>query len=381
MQRSSSAESVSNVTTRIGDLLSSSAQTLVNTVNCVGIMGKGIARDFKLRFPDMYADYLARCARGDVRLGEPYVFRTQKSPWIINFPTKDHWRSMSRVGDIVRGLEYLEAHYRDWGVKSLAVPPLGCGNGQLEWRVVGPILFRHLENLSIPVELYAPRGTVDEQLTLDFLRESPESKPEKLPPALIALVEILRRVQSQPNHWPIGRISFQKLAYFATQEGLPTGMHFRRATYGPYSPDVSLVMRKLINHDLIRERPLGKMISVEPGSTFESARQAYAHELHRWEPTLDRLTDLFSRMRTPQAELAATVHFVAGELGEEGTTPTEAEVYAGVRSWKPTSDAAAVASAVRNLASLGRLHVSHSADLPVEPELPDEIPAANGSAR
>tara|TARA_Y100000310_G_scaffold193641_1_gene193598 strand:+ start:5615 stop:6070 length:456 start_codon:yes stop_codon:yes gene_type:complete len=144
----------------IGDLFESQSQTLVNTVNCVGVMGKGIALGFKERFPDMYQEYVTRCNAGQVKLGQPYVFPKLIPPWILNFPTKDHWRSVARLQDIVLGLEYLEAHYQEWGIKSLAVPPLGCGEGQLEWRVVGPTLYRHLNRLDVPVELYAPYGTL-----------------------------------------------------------------------------------------------------------------------------------------------------------------------------------------------------------------------------
>lgn len=124
----------------INDIFQSKAQTLVNTVNCVGIMGKGLALEFKKRFPDMFKDYAERCTRGEVRLGKPYVYKSLLPPWIINFPTKEHWRSVSNLQDITRGLDYLVNHYKEWGITSLAVPPLGCGEGQLEWRIVGPTL-------------------------------------------------------------------------------------------------------------------------------------------------------------------------------------------------------------------------------------------------
>jgi O-acetyl-ADP-ribose deacetylase (regulator of RNase III) len=117
----------------IGDILGSSCQTLINTVNCGGVMGKGIALEFRERYPEMYADYVARCERGEVKLGQPYLFHALFPPQIINFPTKDHWKSLSKLDDIRRGLEYLDAHLTEWNVESLAIPPFGCGNGQLEW--------------------------------------------------------------------------------------------------------------------------------------------------------------------------------------------------------------------------------------------------------
>src|SRR6266481_9892836 len=131
----------------IGDLFASKAQTLVNTVNCVGIMGKGVAQEFKRRYPAMFEDYAARCVRREVRLGKPYLFRDRSGTLIVNFPTKDHWRSPSRLADIERGLDYYVKHYAEWGFKSVAFPQLGCGNGGLNWREVGPVMIRHLGEL------------------------------------------------------------------------------------------------------------------------------------------------------------------------------------------------------------------------------------------
>ena len=117
-----------------GDMFQSTAQTLVNTVNCVGIMGKGVALEFKNRFPDMFKDYVERCNRGEVKIGQPYLYKSLFLPWILNFPTKDHWRSVTNLQDIVHGLDYLLSHYKEWGITSIAVPPLGCGHGVLSGR-------------------------------------------------------------------------------------------------------------------------------------------------------------------------------------------------------------------------------------------------------
>ena len=147
-----------NVELRHGDLFGSEAQTLVNAVNCVGVMGKGIALQFKRRFPGMYQDYVARCDAGSVRLGEPYLWSSLLTPWVINFPTKGHWRESTRLEHIESGLEHLVTQASAWGVESLAVPALGCGEGYLRWEVVQPALMRHLGILSVPVEIYAPLG-------------------------------------------------------------------------------------------------------------------------------------------------------------------------------------------------------------------------------
>jgi O-acetyl-ADP-ribose deacetylase (regulator of RNase III) len=365
----------------VGDMFKSKAQTLVNTVNCVGIMGKGIALEFKNRFPDMYEDYKKRCDAGEVRLGQPYVYRRLTPPWILNFPTKDHWRSVSRIEDIIRGLDYLYQHYQEWGITSLAVPPLGCGQGQLEWRVVGPTLYRYLKRLDIPVELYAPYGTPSEQLELNFLEKSPSEStkatsetPRRIEPAWVAVVEILARMETEPYHWPVGRTTLQKIVYFATESGIPTRLQFMRGSFGPYSSELKNQLTRLVNNGLIREERLGeKMFSVKVGPTFPDARKAYAREVEHWSGTVERLSDLFMRLRTNQAEVAATVHFAAKSLAE-GTqeTPTECEVLAEVMKWKqrrrPPLNEVEVSLAIRNLNMLGWLHAKPSKDLPLNEE-------------
>ncbi|MEW5898000.1 MAG: macro domain-containing protein [Bacillota bacterium] len=112
----------------------------------------------------MFRDYQERCARKEVRLGRPYLYKPLFPPWILNFPTKEHWRSVSHLKDITRGLEYLLVHYKEWDITSLAVPPLGCDHGQLEWRVAGPILYRYLSCLDISVELYVPHNIPHKKL-------------------------------------------------------------------------------------------------------------------------------------------------------------------------------------------------------------------------
>lgn len=116
----------------IGDLFSSKAQTLVNTVNCVGVMGKGVALEFKKRFPSLFEDYAELCKHKQVKLGEPYLYRGAGNKLVLNFPTKGHWRSPSRLANIEAGLDYFVKHYAEWGITSIAFPPLGCGNGGLE---------------------------------------------------------------------------------------------------------------------------------------------------------------------------------------------------------------------------------------------------------
>jgi len=364
-----------------GNILDSKAQTIVNTVNCVGIMGKGIALEFKEQFSDMFNDYVERCNRNEVRLGKPYLFKRLTPPWILNFPTKGHWRSVSRIEDIVKGLKYLLQHYKEWGITSLAVPPLGCGQGQLEWKIVGPTLYRYLSQLDIPVELYAPHDTPHEELQPEFLDQEIDIKPvepglapERVKPAWIALVEILSRLEQEPYHWPVGRTTFQKIAYISTQEGLPTGLHYQKSSFGPFSPDLKSVITRLVNNGLIREEQLERMFAVKVGPTFADARKAYLNELVQWESIIDKTADLFMRMQTKQSEVVATVLFAANRLADrKKEEPFEKEVLNEVMEWKqrrrPKLDEKEVAYTIRNLAALSWLKVKPSSDLPI----PDEI--------
>lgn len=363
-----------------GNILESKAQTLTNTVNCVGVMGKGIALEFKNRFPGMFKDYEQRCRRGEVVLGKPYLYKSLLPPWVLNFPTKGHWRSVSNLQDIVRGLEYLLKHYKEWGITSIAVPPLGCGNGQLEWRIVGPTLYRYLRKLDIPVELYAPHGTPHEELKAEFLSKGAEGEdqesmpsPQWIKPAWVALVEILKRISDEQYHWPVGRTIFQKIAFVATQEGLPTGLAFRRSSFGPFSCDLKPLVAKLANHQLIQEKEQGRMFEVAVGPTYRDAKKAYAGQMEQWEGIIEKTTDLFLRVDTNRAEVIATVLFAGRELAEsKSEKPTECDVYESVLQWKqkrrPPIEKDEVASTIRNLAILRWLDVRPSKDLPV----PDE---------
>ena len=360
-----------------GDILESKAQTLVNTVNCVGVMGKGVALAFKKHFPEMFKDYVQRCAAGEVRLGQPYLYRTLVAPHVLNFPTKDHWRSVSRLEDIVRGLEYLEQHYREWGITSLAVPPLGCGQGQLEWRVVGPTLYRHLGRLSIPVALYAPFGTPHEELQPAFLEKgvaAQEPPPSRIAPAWVALVMILDRIEKEPYHWPVGRVIFQKIAYFATESGIRTGLVYERGSFGPFAPKLKSVTTQLVNNGLIREEHVGRMFRVKVGPTYEDALRACRNHVEPWEGIIEKVADLFMRMRrTGQAEVAATVHFAAKSLAAtQAEQVSERKVLSEVMAWKqkrrPPLSQDEVALTVRYLAMLGWLDVKPSPGLPIRSE-------------
>jgi|GEM_PF-1117270 len=137
-----------------GDLFASPAQTLVNTVNTVGVMGKGIAAQFKTQFPQMFERYREHCDAGLLAVGKLSLYRTENK-WVLNFPTKKHWRSKSKLEWIEAGLDKLVKTYTDQGIMSLAMPQLGCGNGGLDWESeVRPLMAKYLSLLNIPVHIY-----------------------------------------------------------------------------------------------------------------------------------------------------------------------------------------------------------------------------------
>ena len=149
---------------KTGDILSDQSEAIVNTVNCVGVMGKGIALQFKKRFPNNYTDYKIACDRGAVKPGQMFVHETDKlNPrYIFNFPTKRHWKMQSRIEDIESGMISLVAEIKRLNISSIAIPALGCGLGGLNWNEVLSIIQRHLNELpNLNVIIYEPSRTTN----------------------------------------------------------------------------------------------------------------------------------------------------------------------------------------------------------------------------
>lgn len=360
----------------IGDLFESRAQALVNTVNCVGVMGKGVAEQFRKRYPAMFNDYKRRCDNGVVRLGEPYLYRDASGALIVNFPTKDHWRSSSRLSDIESGLDYLAAHLHEWGIASIAMPPLGCGNGGLEWSDVGPLIHRKLANLSIDVELYAPYGTSKPQLSEAYLSAPSQMSLDdkgrhftKMNPDWVVLMEVLRGLQAQPYANPVGRTIFQKICYVVTEMGVPTGFTFGKGDYGPFSDEVKGALHDFANRNWLREERLGRMLALRVGPEYEKDRRQFAVQIQGYHKKIDKTVDLFSRIKnTEQAEEVFTVLYASRQLKQSDASSDveEQEIYDYVLAWKKSwnSDEKrhAVAEAIRNLVVLGwmRARISES---------------------
>jgi len=361
-----------------GNMFDSQVQTLVNPVNCVGVMGKGLALQFKKLFPEMYLDYQQHCSNNQVKPGEPYIYKGLIPPYIINFPTKDHWRSVSRLGDIVSGMEYLLKHYQEWGITSIAMPALGCGNGQLEWKEIGPLLYHYLQQMDVEAELYAPDSSLSvedlEKLAAKLADEKKGSDREpntrqRLPMGWIMLVEILYRLQQEPYHYPVGRTMFQKIAFAASREGIPTGMQFQKDSYGPFSPDLKEAETILVNRRLLQEKSLGRMFHIEVGPAYAGLREEILPHYGKWNQTIDKIVDLFMRVDTEQAEITATILYSVDQLKKETEFPCELDVLKKVMEWKqrrrPPLKEDEVALSIRNLAALKWVQLTPSNDLPI----------------
>ncbi len=368
-----------NVEVKIGDIFDSKATTLVNTVNCVGVMGKGIAQEFKNRYPDMYKQYKKECELEIVKPGVPYIYKDVLGTSIINFPTKNHWRSPSKLNDIIKGLDIFLYKYKSWGIKSVAFPPLGCGNGGLEWEFVGPTMFQKLSDISIPVEIYAPYGTLKVHLTPEYLkrkiasyRDIKGNKVKKMNPAWISILEVMHILGKQYYSKPVGRTIFQKICYVLTEQGIDTGFKFNQSSYGPFSSDVNSTLSVFANMNLINEIPLGKMNSLSVGSEYIKLIKKYDDVLNKHKKIIFKTADLFSRIKnTEQAEEVTTVIYASHQLKKEKDTNniTEKDLYDYIINWKRNWDKPekkkSVGSTIRNLEMLDWLKLKYSDTLPV----------------
>ncbi|WP_312217686.1 macro domain-containing protein [Brevundimonas sp.] len=313
-----------------GDLLQSGAEAVINTVNCVGVMGKGIALQFKQAFPRNYDAYRRACDAGEVRLGEMFVFDTGSmiNPrWIINFPTKGHWKAKSRLSDIETGLEDLKRVILENGIRSIAVPPLGCGNGGLDWAEVEPVIRRALGDLNeVDVRLFAPGAApkVDE-MRVGTTRPN-MSRGRALVLTLLGLYGAAGYRHSL--------LEVQKLTYFLQAAGEDLKLGFQKYQYGPYAENLNHVLQRIEGH-FIRgygDRSQAAEIAVLEGGRQEAEAYLAGDEAAR--DRLDRVAELIAGFETPYGlELLSTVHWVLIHDAEASGDPDR--VVQAVHAWNP----------------------------------------------
>jgi len=312
-----------------GDILREDAEALVNTVNCVGVMGRGIALQFKKAFPKNFKAYAAACKNDEVQPGRMFVFEIGQwtNPrYIINFPTKRHWRGKSRMEDIDAGLADLVATIRQYGIRSIAIPPLGSGLGGLEWPEVKQRIEEHLASLDdVQVLIYEPKGAPATDRMVHN-REVP-----KMTAGRAALVELMDRYLRGLLDPFVTLLEVHKLMYFMQEAGEPLRLKYQQAPYGPYAENLRHVLNAIEGHMVsgyadggdAPDRPL-KLV---PGAVSEATAL-----LERQSDTLDRferVSALVEGFESPFGlELLSTVYWVLKHESPESVDDVVRQTYA-----------------------------------------------------
>jgi O-acetyl-ADP-ribose deacetylase (regulator of RNase III) len=326
-----------------GNLLTANSEALVNTVNTVGIMGKGVALMFKENFPENFKAYEAACKRGEVRVGQMLVVERLLlggPKWVINFPTKEHWRNPSKIEWIETGLKDLVRVVKEKKIKSIALPPLGSGNGGLNWNDVRPLIERSLGELpDVEIIVYEP--------TKEYQNVAKRSGVETLTAARALIAELVRR------YWMLGfecsLLEIQKLAYFVEtsieerQIPNPLNLTFEANKYGPYSNKLKHLLNGLDGSYLHCEKRLADANNLDVIWFEEDKKEKVAAFLTHpdvkiYKPALEATTELIDGFQSPLGlELLATVDWL---LHRVGVMPNADALKEGLQKWPGGKDAA-----------------------------------------
>jgi len=313
-----------------GNLIKADAEALVNTVNCVGVIGKGIALQFKQAFPDNFQQYKQACDAGSIKSGGVFVVHTgsrQNPVYIINFPTKYHWKGKSRLEDIKSGLQSLLEQVRLLGIESIAVPPLGCGNGGLDWADVKPLIQDAFAELpDVKVLLFEP-GSAPEADSMPVATRTPKMNRTRA-----LLIKLLERYSEAV--YKTSLLEVQKLLYFLQAAGEPLKLDYLRAKYGPYAEKVNFILQALDGHYIrgYGDRSGQAAIyllpeAVEPATSLLADKADAIERLERVSALIEGFETLYGM------ELLATVHWVAHEEKQAATDVNAA--IASVGAWSP----------------------------------------------
>jgi O-acetyl-ADP-ribose deacetylase (regulator of RNase III) len=327
-----------------GNLLEAPVEALVNTVNTVGVMGKGIALMFKEDFPENYQLYREACQTKKVKIGR--MFATERRDfisgpkWIINFPTKEHWRAPSQIEWIREGLADLRRFIEEHSIRSIALPPLGSGNGGLDWREVRPLIIEALGPLrDVTIIVYEP--------TKQYQNVSKREGVEKLTPARALLTELVRR------YWVLGiectMLEVQKLAYFLERQisirGVdnPLNLSFKANRYGPFSPKLRHLLDALDGSYLHCDKRLADAGPMDvigyDDAKMEKVGLYIRTEAKPYREALDAISDLIEGFESPLGmELLATVDWLIHQVHVE---PTVDAIKSGLMEWPGGSGAGA----------------------------------------
>jgi O-acetyl-ADP-ribose deacetylase (regulator of RNase III) len=297
------------VTLKSGDLLKDKSQAITNTVNCVGVMGKGIALQFKQRWPQNFKAYADACKHKEIKPGKVFVYdmgHWEEPRYIINFPTKIHWRGDSKIEYIESGLRDLIEQAERLGIKSIALPPLGCGNGGLEWSKVKRVILDAFRNHSdIEVNLFEPKGAPRPE-DMIIQTEKPRMTPGRA--AIITVISIYKEME-----YALSQIEVQKLAYFLEEAGEDLNLAFVEHNYGPYSDKLRHVLKAIDGHYIagVGDFSGDSEITILPGALNQANDFIKSNKEHELDERVERVARLIDGFETPYGmELLATVHWV-----------------------------------------------------------------------
>ncbi len=291
-----------------GNLIEAKAEALVNTVNTVGIMGKGIALQFKQAYPENFSAYQKACKAGEVRTGKMFIYSTSQmvNPrYIINFPTKRHWKEKSKIEYIETGLADLIAEVKRLRIKTIAVPPLGCGSGGLDWNQVRPMIEKAFSQVpEVEVLLFSPEGAPNGD------KMPVHTKKPNLTRLRAMLLKLINRY-GDPGY-RVSNLEIQKLAYFLQTSGEDLKLDFIKDKYGPYAEKLNYVLQKLEGHYLrgYGDRSRDAQIRLLPNAVQEA--EAFLKDDQEAASRLEHISQLIEGFETPYGmELLSTVHWVA----------------------------------------------------------------------
>lgn len=296
-----------------GNLLEADVEALVNTVNTVGVMGKGIALQFKQAFPENYQAYEKAHRNDEIQPGKVLIFSTGKfvnPKYILNFPTKRHWRGKTRLDDIETGLLDLVRLIKEYQIKSIAIPPLGCGFGGLDWKDVRPRITAAVQGLDeVGVLIFEPKGAPHpEQMKV-------KTKRPNLTFGRAALIMLIDKYRIAG--YKLTLLEVQKLAYFLQSMGEPLKLYFKKHKYGPYAENLNFVLQRLEGH-FIRgygDRSQSAAIHLLPGAAGEAEKflEQYPETLAR----VNQVAKLINGFESPYGmELLSTVLWLVEENPE-----------------------------------------------------------------
>jgi len=293
-----------------GDILTADTEALVNTVNCVGVMGRGIALQFKNKFPENFKIYEAACDKQDVIPGRMFVFNTGELTfprYIINFPTKRHWKGKSRIEDIESGLEDLVRVINEHNIQSIALPPLGSGLGGLDWNEVRCLIEKILSKCNTQVLVYDPSGAPQNDV-MSHTKKIPQMTVGRA--ALIGLMDRYLKGLLDPF---VTLLEVHKLMYFLQESGEQLRLLYSKAPYGPYADNLCHVLNAIEGYYISGYADGGdkpdKQLELVPGALQEAEK--YLQNYPETKKHFDRITDLVNGFESSFGlELLSTVHWV-----------------------------------------------------------------------